>query len=244
MAGTMVHLLVAQHLLDEIKRRGLRYCFNSTLVMKDDFFIAGNICPDGIMARKGYRREMKLHSHFRDDIPDGSFGDPGMVPLFEKRMQEFWQEHAEDERKMPGLYLGYITHMMVDERFILEERPKFFENIASIGLTKKDVETFIRFNTETDLVDFRLVREKLELQKARVALENVGPYEIEGMITEDELIQSRQWILTHFFEEMHPEKEAEFLQYDDMVEFAERVEKEIIQRLHHEGYLSPLAQRI
>lgn len=237
MAGTMVHLLVAQHLLEKITRRDSRYGFDNKLKPDIEYFIAGNICPDGIMARKNYERAMKLHSHFRDGIPDGSFQNPGMVPIFEARMRDFWQEHLEDEREMPGLYLGYITHMMVDERFILQERPKFFKHIASIGLTKKDRETFIRFNEETDLVDFRLVREKVELQLARVALEHVEPYEIKHMITKEELTQSRRWILTHFFEEEHPTKEAEFLRYEDMLAFVSQVEEEVMQRLLDEGYL-------
>lgn len=189
------------------------------------------------MARKGYEREMKLHTHFRDGIPDGSFDKPGMVPLFEKRMKQFWLEHEKEELECPGLYLGYVTHMMTDERFILNERPKFFENIAVTGLTQQDAETFICFNKETDLVDFRLLREYPELQQAKKALERVPAYEISGMITEEELTASRKWILSYFFEEKHTSEEAEFLKYESMVSFIENVVLEISKRLFEEGYL-------
>lgn len=237
MAGTMVHLVVAEKLLDILSHQRWSYSFDDNLMLNTDYFIAGNICPDGIMAREGYERSMKLHSHFRDDIPDGSFDKPGMIPIFEKRMQQFWQEHIKDEKECPGLYLGYITHMMTDERFILKERPKFFENIATIGLTQKDVETFIRFNRETDLVDFRLIREFPELQEARRALKRVSDYEIRGMITKEELTASRKWILEHFFETEHTDEKAEFLKYDSMVRFIEEITTEIIERLFTEGYL-------
>lgn len=237
MAGTMVHLVVAEKLLKFLSHKKWSYPFDNELVMNADYFVAGNICPDGIMAREGYERSMKLHSHFRDDIPDGSFDKPGMIPIFEKRMCEFWREHQEEEREYPGLYLGYITHMMTDERFILKERPKFFQNIAPTGLTQKDRETFVRFNKETDLVDFQLIREYPELQKARESLERVPEYEIRGMITRDELTTSRKWILHHFFETEHTEETAEFLEYDSMVRFIEEITKEIGKRLFEEGYL-------
>lgn len=237
MAGTMVHLLVAEKLKERLLQRKWHFPFSRSLQMDSDFFIAGNICPDGIMARKNYERQMKLHTHFRDGIPDGRFEEPGMVPLFEKRMKEFWKGHFGEEEKYPGLYLGYVTHMMTDEKFILEERPKFFGNIARAGLTCKDRETFIRFNRETDLVDFKLIREYQELQDAKEALQRVPEYEIQGMVTREELSESRNWILNYFFGTEHPASDSEFLLYDSMVEFIETVVEEIMERLFSEGYL-------
>ena len=237
MAGTMVHLLVAEKLRRQLSEQKRHYPFDSVLKMDTDYFIAGNICPDGIMARKDYERGMKLHTHFRDGIPDGSFEEPGMIPLFERRMREFWEGHQQDERQCPGLYLGYVTHMMTDERFILEERPKFFEEISVIGLTGKDRETFVRFNKETDLVDFRLIREFPEPQQAYESLKRVKPYEIKGMITEEELSGSRKWIIEYFFETEHERQEPKFLRYDSMVQFIEDVTGEIIDRLFSEGYI-------
>lgn len=237
MAGTVVHLLAAEKLLAKLGRENWSYPFQGMPEFYPDYFIAGNICPDGIMARQGYQRDMKLHTHFRDGIPDGSFEKEGMAQLFEKRMMRFWQEHEPDERECPGLYLGYVTHMMTDERFILQERPKFFQNISVIGLTQKDAETFVRFNKETDFVDFQLLREYPELQEAKKALERVPAYEIKGMITKEELTASRKWILDYFFEQEHTEETAQFLEYDSMVQFIEDVVEEIFKRLFAEKYL-------
>lgn len=237
MAGTMVHLVVAERLWGWLKEEHVRYPFRPDLMPEREYFIAGNICPDGIMARKGYEREMKLHTHFRDGIPDGSFEEPGMVPLFEKRMKAFWQEHVPEEKACPGLYLGYVTHMMTDERYILQERPKFFHEIARMGLTKWDRETYVHFNRETDLVDFWLLRNYPELQDAREALESVAPYEIRGMIAREELTDSRQWILQYFFREAHPEEMPKFIDCESMAGFIEGVSREIRGRLLDEGYL-------
>jgi len=237
MAGTMVHLTVAEKLWRWLEEENITFPFQRELRPERELFIAGNICPDGIMARKGYEREMKLHTHFRDGIPDGSFEEPGMVPLFERRMKAFWQEHFLEEGACPGLYLGYVTHMMTDERYILQERPKFFREIARIGLTKWDRETYVHFNRETDLVDFWLLRNYPELQDARDALEHVSPYEIKGMITQEELTDSRRWILQYFFEEEHPEEMPEFIDCGEMAEFIDSVSREIRERLFEEGYL-------
>lgn len=109
-----------------------------------------------------------------------------------------------------------------------------------IGLTEQDRETFIRFGRETDSVDFRLIREYPELREAYDSLKRVKPYEIKGMITEEELTASRTWILGHFFEEEHAvgEGEPRFLEYGSMVQFIGEVTEEIVQRLFIEGYLT------
>lgn len=237
MAGTMVHLAVAERLWDWLERESITYSFQKGLSPRREFFIAGNICPDGIMARKGYERQMKLHTHFRDGIPDGSFDAPGNIPLFERRMKGFWQEHLSEERDCPGLYLGYVTHMMTDERYILHERPRFFREIAQIGLTKWDRETYVHFNRETDLVDFWLLRHYPELQDAARALEEVVPYEIKDMITEEELTDSRQWILRKFFRQKHPQELPKYISCGEMADFIDNVSEEIRDRLQKEGYL-------
>ncbi len=236
MAGTMVHLLIAGKLYEQLKEKKWRYPFDAGLCLREDYFIAGNICPDGIMARKGYERSMKLHTHFRDDIPDGTFEAEGNVEKFEKRMMDFWISHEAEEKCFPGLYLGYVTHMMTDEKFILEERPRFFEEALKMGLTVHDRETYVCFGKETDLVDFRLVREKKELERAKEILEKVPPYEISGMITEEELTDSRNWILQHFFYEEHEEQETRCLKYERMVQFVEAAVGEIMERLSTEKY--------
>ena len=64
MAGTMVHLEIADILAQEWAGREVITPYGSTRLVYD-YFVAGNICPDGIMARKGYVREIKKKiSHF------------------------------------------------------------------------------------------------------------------------------------------------------------------------------------
>ena len=216
MAGTMVHLTVAAKLWRWLEKEGRSVSLYQGTPLRREYFIAGNICPDGIMAREGYRRE---------------------------RMKLFWRDHLPDEKESPGLYLGYVTHMMTDERYILQERPKFFEQIARIGLTKQDRETYVYFNRETDLVDFWLLRNYPELQEARGALVSVPPYEIRGMITEEELTDSRRWILDYFFEAEHPNEMPGFISCQEMAAFIDSVSEEIKERLWEEGFFRLCRER-
>ena len=120
---------------------------------------------------------------------------------------------------------------------MLQERPKFFYNIAKTGLTQVDKETFLQFNQETDFVDFRLLREFPELQDVRQSLERVPEYEIKGMITKEELAISRKWILQHFFYGEYEREEAKYLEYDGMLTFIHETTQEIMKRLSQEEYL-------
>lgn len=239
MAGTMIHLVIAVRIAENIKKNGykIRLADGSNIHFDKNMFIAGNICPDGIMERKNYERNMKLHTHFRDGIPDGDFGKNGTIKLFEKRMADFWSEHCEDERVASGLYLGYITHMMTDKRFILYERPKYFQNISKIGLTERDRETFVYFNKDTDLVDFKLVKEMPELSVAEKILRETRDYYIKNMITKEELDKSRRWIIKYFFEEKHIEENSKFLDYNSILKFCGDTVNYILDRLKNESYL-------
>lgn len=239
MAGTMIHLVIAVRIAENIIKNGykIRLADGSNIDFNKNMFIVGNICPDGIMERKNYERSMKLHTHFRDGIPDGDFGKTGTIESFEKRMADFWREHCEDERIVSGLYLGYITHMMTDKRFILYERPKYFQNISKIGLTERDRETFVYFNRDTDLVDFRLVRERTELSEAEKILRDTSDYYIKNMITREELDKSRRWIIKHFFEEKHMEENSRFLDYNSILKFCDDTVEYILQRLSNERFI-------
>lgn len=231
MAGTMVHLAVAVELNQVFLQNGRDYIGKWASDFKSDLFFAGNICPDGIMARKGYERSMKLHTHMRDGIPDGTFDEPRHLILFHQRLQRFFQEGIRRYPEKYSLYLGYLTHMLTDEKFILEVHPEFINNIARIGLTRKDRETFVRFGKDVDAVDFRLVKEYPGIRTAYEALCRVAPYEIEGMITEEELTISRNWILQYFFEETHQIQAPKFLSYQRMQCFIREVVTEICEKL-------------
>lgn len=221
MAGTMVHLVIADILAQEWASREITTPYGSTHLIYD-YFIAGNICPDGIMARKGYVREMKKHTHFRDGIADGDFHKKENIALFHNRLESFMEDSFNRIKTDSGrsLYLGYWVHMLADELFVVQIRPEFLENISVTGLTEQNMETFKYFSKDVDMVDFRIVNEYKGIQRVYNALSVIKPYEISGMITKDELTHSRSWILKYFFETEHNcITEPVYISYNRMMEF-------------------------
>lgn len=166
MAGSVEHMAVAVELLREDQRQQ-----GSFLKLKDPVhFVLGNLAPDGIMSRKGYVRSMKMHTHFRDGIPDWEFTREDHQKVFHQRIRSFCvqmlSEHALDQ----DLYLGYVTHILTDEIFMKTIRQEFMEKIAAIGLTDRDAETFEYFTYDVNQIDFRLGREYPGIKRAEDCL--------------------------------------------------------------------------
>lgn len=232
MAGTIVHLAVATRLNERFRKDKKEWLGHWAKEYDSEDFFAGNICPDGIMARKGYRREMKLHTHMRDGIPDGTFQEPERLALFRSRLSSFFKQNVTTPHARFSLYLGYLTHMLTDEKFILELHPEVLKRIAQTGYDRNNPETYVKFGKDVDNIDFRLVAEFTGISVARQALRNVKPYEITGWITEEELTDSRKWILKYFFETPHEIAPPLFLLYEEICEFIPAVVDEICERLH------------
>lgn len=231
MAGTIVHLAVAVQLDRRFCEEPERWLGAWAAQYRREDFFAGNICPDGIMARKDYKREMKLHTHMRDGIPDGTFQEPENLAMFRHRLKQFFQENIQRPNVRFSLYLGYLTHMLTDEKFILERHPEVLKRIAQTGFDRKNPETYVKFGRDVDAVDFRLIKEFPDISEAYRALKKVEPYEITGWITKEELSASREWILEYFFETPHELSEPLFLPYEQMREFITDVTEEICGKL-------------
>ena len=166
MAGSVEHMAVAVELLREDQRQQ-----GSFLKLKNPVhFVLGNLAPDGIMSRKGYVRSMKMHTHFRDGIPDWEFTREDHQKVFHQRIRSFCvqmlSEHALDQ----DLYPGYVTHILTDEIFMKTIRQEFMEKIAAIGLTDRDAETFEHFTYDVNQIDFRLGREYPGIKRAEDCL--------------------------------------------------------------------------
>lgn len=232
MAGTIVHLAVATELNKIFQNEPECYLGEYATRYQPELFFGGNISPDGIMARKNYERSMKLHTHMRDGIYDGKFHLPSNLKIFRERLYKFYKENLERPDRDFSLYLGYLTHMLTDEKFVLEIYNDVLSAIAEAGYDRMDRVTFEKFGADVDAIDFRLVREFPGINTAKEALINVKPYEIAGMITESELTDSRNWILKYFFgQERNDIKKPIFLQYDRMRIFIDDAVDEIISRL-------------
>lgn len=236
MAGSVEHLAVTVELLHIDKAAG-----GSLLQLKDTVhFVLGNLAPDGIMSRKGYTRPMKMHTHFRDGIPDWEFTAPSNLQLFHQRIRQFSREMLSDPALDRDLYLGYITHILTDEIFMKTVRPEFMEKIAVRGLTDRDAETFEHFTYDVNQIDFRLGREYPGMDAMRECLlceedcsiremKHVPKPDLLGaddqqktncdMITSQELADSREWVRNFFFDQVPVLQQPVYYTYERALRF-------------------------
>ena len=230
MAGSVEHLAVGWELAKRwgrpewaAQKRGSLKSRNAEQVRKriDDpaFFLAGNICPDGIQSRKNYQRSMKTHTHFRDGIPDYEFSRPEHLALFHQRLHIFAKEMFARHDGREDLYLGYLVHILTDEHFMRTVWPKFMKRIARMGLNDRMEETFRYFTYDVDQINFRLAKEYPGMQEVYSLLKGIASYEIPGMLYRDELDRSRSWLLEFFFERTSEPEEPVFLSYEETLEF-------------------------
>lgn len=178
MAGSVEHMAVAVELLREDQRQQ-----GSFLKLKDPVhFVLGNLAPDGIMSRKGYVRSMKMHTHFRDGIPDWEFTREDHQKVFHQRIHSFCAQMLLEPALDRDLYLGYVTHILTDEIFMKTIRQEFMEKIVAIGLTDRDAETFEHFTYDVNQIDFRLGREYPGIKCAKDCLRCEDPCSILEMV--------------------------------------------------------------
>lgn len=237
MAGSVEHMAVAVELLREDQRQQ-----GSFLKLKDPVhFVLGNLAPDGIMSRKGYVRSMKMHTHFRDGIPDWEFTREDHQKVFHQRIRGFCAQMLLEPALDRDLYLGYVTHILTDEIFMKTIRQEFMEKIAAIGLTDRDAETFEHFTYDVNQIDFRLGREYPGIKRAEDCLrcedpcsilemvkpdpekvedlDAAKPAERAAMITSEELADSREWVRNFFFDQAPAPQKPVYYTYDRAVEF-------------------------
>lgn len=218
MAGSVEHLAVAVELI-RLWGKGKEHPEGEPVICRPERFLLGNLCPDGIMSREGYERSMKMHTHFRDGILDCEFALAKNQKLFHQRIHAFAGGTLTDSSLEHDLYLGYLTHILTDEFFMLTVRPEFMGKISVLGLTQQDEETFVHFTHDVNQIDFRLAREYPGMEWVRTCLGEAEPYEIRGMLSEKELTDSRQWVLRFFFEEAPEPQEPLYYTYGRALRF-------------------------
>lgn len=209
MAGTVMHLVIADRLLDQLNIENTTY------------FYCGNLAPDAIMARKNYSRDMKRHTHFKDDIRLHELRLPEKYAIYEERLNRFATQYVKPEDTHFEIYFGYLTHMLVDELYILEFRDKFVDECVSMGKEPFDAEYFDLFTKDVDQVDWELVRTykfKNPMPES-VVLEET--YEIKNYITSEELLDSKAFIINKNFTLTHEKESLNVMTMQENLDFIE-----------------------
>lgn len=203
MAGTVTHLVIADQLLQplQIKHPALFYC--------------GNLAPDAIMARKDYQREMKRHTHFKDNIRLEDLHLPECYQAYRRTFRAFTEHFLQPGNPDYELYLGYVTHMLADEVFILTLRDSHVQKLNAAGKNPDDPDYFAAFGRDVDLNDWHLVREYTFHHPMPDILLTEQDYEIPGYITCEELQNSKAFIIQKNFLTPHEECAPSVFPYEE-----------------------------
>ncbi|MCR5201601.1 MAG: hypothetical protein K6D02_00715 [Lachnospiraceae bacterium] len=260
MAGTMTHLAIGMRLLEKFEaspelidrgkkglvlregRYKLKYKFKNDFLKNDNkkaSFIFGGEAPDAIMSRRGYKRSMKHHTHFRDGIEDAHFHEPENLKIFQKRLVAFTKSHRSQDKEIDEMYFGYLVHMITDELYMLNIRPYFMEQVGKDGLTQFEPETFVRFTYDVDAIDFNLVKttgykDVLIKYLKLVELDKIDEYvgtSVKTLISKEEMEITREWTLRTYLEMDHGEMTPKYLSFELMDRFIEDATDEICKRL-------------
>lgn len=209
MAGTVTHLVIADRLLKPLN------------IQTPALFYCGNLAPDAIMAREGYRREMKRHTHFKDDIRLNDLHLSEYFQRYRRTFQLFTDQYLHPGAPDYELYLGYVTHMLADEVFILTVRDAHVRKLADQGLTPDDPAYFTAFGRDVDLNDWRLVKEYTFQYPMPDILLTEQDYEIRDYITCQELQNSKAFIIHKNFLTPHEECAPAVFPFTENQEFIE-----------------------
>lgn len=227
MAGTVTHLVIANRILklmpDNLKKR----------IKNEALFYCGNLAPDAIMARENYERYMKLHTHFRDGIGEDELAKPENFSLYRKRFDEFIEEFVRGAKPEEfELYFGYMTHIMADEIFILQVRDRHVDILKDNNPFPDYKSYFIQFGADTDLNDWKLIKEGLVPQKVIELIKSENDYEIKGYITKKELNASKEYIINKNFETEHDlTKNSLLVMYEENYNYINKAVEYIVETL-------------
>lgn len=228
MAGTVMHLVIADRLLDilHIENPSIFYC--------------GNLAPDAIMARENYVRDMKTHTHFKDGQTPFDFRLKENQEIYHKRLMAFYQDEIckQTDRKNKELYLGYLVHILVDELYLLNYYGEFVARHEKGEIDVTDYDYIERYIRDVDLVDWELARTyQFQYPMPEILMREMD-YEIEGWITNEELIDSKYYIIYRNFETPHEKEELQVASYERNMEFIEYCVKQIPEILKERFHIS------
>lgn len=227
MAGVMTHMVIACEIIKRLPKN---------MIQDEGLLYLGALAPDAIHAREGYIRDFKKHTHLRDDIYDWDFAKDNYHSLFLRRVEEFILKNSLDDRLI-DLYRGYVIHLLTDELFVLTIREEFCKRLEQLGIAQTDKEFLTYIVADMNRNDFLLVKHYDGMNDIRNKMEKVTICEVQGLLSKQEMLLSRDWMINQHFVEEHELLQPEYIRYDRMLEFIDDCVNNILGRLSEGGSL-------
>lgn len=230
MAGTATHLAVADLICERLGNDR----FNLPL------FYSGNIAPDAVHSRPGYKREYKKETHLTVGIGGADFQDPEKVAVFHSRLIDYIEKYLCRESEDYDLYLGYVCHLVTDEFFNIDLRKRMVDNMGSDGLATEGPELARAILSDMDIVDRRIMAKYPFKNDVRSLLSEVWDLEVCDMVSKEETNISKQWVIDKLFCQNIDDTTPKYYSYDEALSFINYCADKIIERFTH----SPLFQTL
>lgn len=205
----MMHLVIADRLLKQLK------------IQNPGYFYCGNLAPDAIMSNPNYTREMKRHTHFKDGIRLHELRQPEKYRIYLERLNAFFDFVVNRPCDHHEIYLGYFTHMLVDELYLLHFRDGFVDRLLAMGKDPTDKNFFELFTRDVDLVDWELVRSYSFCHPMPETLQLQEKYEIPGFVSYEDIMASKEFIIRKDFLQEHEREELSVMTLEQNMEFIE-----------------------
>ncbi len=222
MPGIVTHLVIADKVFNKLP----------TGKIKDrSLFFAGAIAPDAVHARKDYKREHKKSSHLRQDILDAEFHQNEYYTVFQDRLKKFTQEKIVRNNKDLDIDLGYLIHLISDEKFVLTVRRELVVELEKESISQRDKEFVGYIGSVMKNTDLRLVDEYTNLNGIKDLLVLVEPFEITNYLTKEELSISRNWVVKKYLDNKTDYQSLKTITEDRMDKYIEEVSDQIVNYL-------------
>jgi hypothetical protein len=219
MAGVITHMVIAKEMLKFLPEGTIRDL---------DLFYLGTLAPDAVHARIGYERAHKKHTHFRDQIPDPDFELPENYALYRERLEAFIACNRSRTDGLLDLYRGYVVHILTDELFVLSIRKEFCKRMEELGIGQNDTRFFEAIVADQNRNDLLLVYHYEGMAQPREHMERAPIYPVEGYISEQELEDSRFWLIDHHFVKKQELVQPVYITYDRTLDFIHSSAEKIV----------------
>lgn len=210
MAGVITHMVIAKEMLKFLPEGTIRNL---------DLFYLGTLAPDAVHARIGYERAHKKHTHFRDEIPDPDFELPDNFALYRERLEQFVYNNRDRMDGLLDFYRGYVVHILTDELFVRSIRKEFCCRMEELGIGQEDKRFFEAIVADQNRNDLLLVYRYEGMDELRKYMERATIYPVEGFISEQELEDSRDWLIDQHFIKKHELIQPIYITYDRTLDF-------------------------
>ena len=210
MPGSATHIAVADRIYSAL---------GSSVIINLPLFFSGNIAPDAVHARDGYKREDKRRSHLTVDMPIDSFHDPEKLKIYHERINQFIAEFYDPSDERRDLYLGYVVHLLVDELFNVTLRTPLCKLMFMETVPQEEHDFFERVMQDIDSIDKLILRNYAYEQNVAEVLEVVWDYEIPGYVSIEEINKSKRGTIGRRFKREQPEVHLKYFSYQDALNF-------------------------